>query len=110
MTNPDRLRHELAEVRRTGVGYAREEMSLGSHSVAAPVFDGTGVVVAALAVVQRSDRGEVHRLAVAVRTTAISLSRTLQERARPVPTTAEALTRHSRRVDAVGARGRSATR
>lgn len=83
VVHPDRLRHELAEIRRTGVGYTGEEMSLGSQSVAAPVFDGSGAVVAALAVVQRRDRGEVHRLAAAVRTTAISVSRVLQERTRP---------------------------
>ena len=70
-------------MRRTGVGYAREEMTLGSQSAAAPVVDGTGTVVAALAVVQRSDRGEVHRLGAAVRTTAISISRSLHERPRP---------------------------
>ena len=83
VVTPAQLRQELAEVRRTGVGYAREEMTLGSQSVAAPVFDGTGTVVAALAVVQRSGRGEIHRLGAAVRTTAISISRLLHERPRP---------------------------
>jgi len=57
------------------------------------VIDGTGTVVAALAVVQRSDHGEIHRLGAAVRTTAISISRVLHERARsgntPVPVDAE---------------------
>ena len=50
---PGHLRRALAEVRRTGVAYAREEMTLGSQSVAAPVLDADGGVVAALAVTQR---------------------------------------------------------
>ena len=39
---PGQLRRELAEIRRTGVAYAREEMTLGSQSVAAPVLDADG--------------------------------------------------------------------
>jgi DNA-binding IclR family transcriptional regulator len=77
---PEQLRRELAEVRRTGIGYARGEMTAGSDSAAAPVVDGSGAVVAALAVVQRSDRGEIHRLGAAVRTAALSVSRVLSER------------------------------
>ena len=83
VVTPAQLRQELAEVRRTGVGYAREEMTIGSQSAAAPVVDGTGTVIAALAVVQRSNHGEIHRLGAAVRTTAISISRSLHERPRP---------------------------
>ncbi len=88
VVSPGQLRRELAEIRRTGVGYAGEEMSPGSRSVAAPVLDGVGRAVAALAVVQRSDRGEVQQLAAAVRTTAISISRVLQELTRPARPTA----------------------
>jgi DNA-binding IclR family transcriptional regulator len=67
-------------VRRNGVAYAREEMSLGSLSVAAPVMETGGTVVAALAVVLDQRRGDLRRLAPAVRTAAISTSRALQER------------------------------
>jgi DNA-binding IclR family transcriptional regulator len=81
--SPGQLRHELAEVRRTGVGYALEEMTVGSQSAAAPVCDATGAVVAALAVVQRTGHGDVHRLGIAVRTAANSISRVVQERTRP---------------------------
>jgi DNA-binding IclR family transcriptional regulator len=81
VTSPGQLRQELAEVRRTGIGYAKDEMSVGSQSAAAPVYDWTGSVVAALAVVQRTGRGDVRRLGVAVRTAAISISRVLGERA-----------------------------
>jgi DNA-binding IclR family transcriptional regulator len=80
VTSPAQLRHELAEVRRTGIGYACDEMTVGSQSAAAPVFDVTGGVCAALAVVQRTGRGDVHRLGAAVRTAANSISRVLLER------------------------------
>jgi DNA-binding IclR family transcriptional regulator len=79
---PGHLRRQLADVRRNGVAYAREEMTLGSLSVAAPVQTIDGTVVAALAVVLTQGRGDLRRLAPAVRTAAISTSRTLQERAR----------------------------
>lgn len=77
---PAQLRAKLSEVRRTGVAISREEMSMGTVSVAAPVFAPPGTTVAALAVVVRSSRKDVHRLAPAVRATACSLSRTLQQR------------------------------
>jgi DNA-binding IclR family transcriptional regulator len=79
---PGHLRRALAEVRRSGVAYAREELTLGSLSVAAPVQGTGGVVVAALAVVLTQGRGDLRRLAPAVRTAAISTSRALQERSR----------------------------
>ena len=76
---PGLLRRALSEVRRTGIGYAREEMSLGSQSVASPVRDAGGTVVAAMAVVLRSGRGDLRRLGPAVRCAAIAASRSLQE-------------------------------
>ncbi len=79
---PGHLRRALAEVRRTGVAYAREELTLGSLSVAAPVVGKDDAVVAALAVVLDQGRGDLRRLAPAVRTAAISTSRALQERQR----------------------------
>jgi DNA-binding IclR family transcriptional regulator len=77
---PGHLRRALTEIRRTGVAYAREEMTVGSHSVASAVLDADGGVVAALSVTLRSGR-DVRRLGPAVRTAAISVSRGLQERA-----------------------------
>lgn len=79
---PGHLRRALAEVRRNGVAYAREELTLGSLSVAAPVMGRGDTVVAALAVVLDQGRGDLRRLAPAVRTAAISTSRALQERQR----------------------------
>jgi DNA-binding IclR family transcriptional regulator len=78
---PGHLRRTLADVRRTGIAYAREEMTLGSLSVAAAVHGAHSTVVAALAVVTQK-RGDLRRLAPAVRTAAISTSRALQEQAR----------------------------
>jgi DNA-binding IclR family transcriptional regulator len=82
LSTPGHLRRALADVRRTGLAYAREEMSLGSMSVAAPVVGPDGTVVAALAVVLRSGRRDLRRLGPAVRTAAISTSRAVQSRAR----------------------------
>lgn len=76
---PAQLRRKLAEVRRTGLAFALEEMSLGTVSVAAPIFSAPETTVAALAVVVRSSRKDIQRLAPAVRATANSLSRILRE-------------------------------
>ncbi len=76
---PGQLRRALAAVRRTGVAVAREEMSLGSVSVASPLFDATGSAVAAMSIVMRSTRAEVNRVALAVRTAALCASRALRE-------------------------------
>jgi DNA-binding IclR family transcriptional regulator len=84
VVTPGHLRRALADVRRTGVAFAREEMSLGSASVAAPVVGEGGTVVAALAVVRRSGSVDLRRLALAVRTAAISTSRALQQPGRLV--------------------------
>ncbi len=92
VTAPGQLRRALADVRRTGLACAREEMSLGSSSVASPVVDAGGTVVAALAVVQRSGRGDVRKLGPAVRTAALSTSRALADRSR----LAGPLAQHSR--------------
>ncbi len=78
---PGHLRRALAEVRRTGIAYAREEMTLGSVSVAAPLFDSEGRAIAAMSIVMRSTRADVKRLALAVRTASICASRALRDSA-----------------------------
>jgi DNA-binding IclR family transcriptional regulator len=89
---PGHLTRELAEIRRTGVGYAREELTLGSVSVASPIFNGDGTVAAALSIVVRSTGADLARLAPAVRTAALCASRRMGK-----PTTAG-------QMDMVGAR------
>ena len=74
------LHRSLAEIRRTGVGFDREELTLGSVSVAAPVFDTTGSVVAAISLVTRSSKANPGRLAPAVRAVSLSASRELRSR------------------------------
>ena len=76
---PGQLRRQLSKARRTGLAFAVEEMSIGSVSVAAPIFSSPDTVVAALAVVVRSSRKDIQQLGPAVRATANSLSRILQQ-------------------------------
>jgi DNA-binding IclR family transcriptional regulator len=86
---PGRLRRVLTDVRGAGVAFAREEMSLGSVSVASPLFDATGAVIAAISIVARSARADLRRLAPAVRTAALCASREMRARgseAHPQPT------------------------
>ncbi len=74
---PGHLRRALTEIRRSGIGYAREELTVGSHSVASAVLDADGGAVAALSVTLRSGRTDLRRLGPAVRTAALSVSRGL---------------------------------
>ena len=78
---PGQLRRVLAEVRRSGIAYSREELDFGLLSVASAVVDASDTVIAALSVVLRSGRGDLRRLGPAVHTAAISTSRSLKERA-----------------------------
>jgi DNA-binding IclR family transcriptional regulator len=96
MIAPAQLRRKLSEVRRTGVVFSVEELTLGSISVAAPIFSAPNTVVAALAVVVRSSRKDLKRLAPAVRATANSLSRILQQQG--FEDAAESLDRRGNRV------------
>jgi DNA-binding IclR family transcriptional regulator len=75
---PGHLRRALTKVRREGVAFANEEMSMGTVSVASPILASPAQAIAALAVVVRANRGDLRRLAPAVQATANSLSRILQ--------------------------------
>src|SRR5262249_51702195 len=75
ITDPGRLRACLAEVRRTGYAVTHEGMTLGSLSVAAPVRDAGGGVLAALSLVIRRHNADLRRLVPAVVTAAGALSR-----------------------------------
>jgi len=50
ITDPDRLREELARIRERGYAESHEETDLGAWGVATPVFDREGRVVAAIGV------------------------------------------------------------
>ncbi|GAA3720547.1 IclR family transcriptional regulator [Nonomuraea antimicrobica] len=76
ITQPGRLTAALAEVRRTGLAYSHEEMTLGAVSVAAPILGLDGTVRAALGIVAHS-RTALDRLAPAVRTAALGIARSI---------------------------------
>ncbi|MEV0398623.1 IclR family transcriptional regulator [Actinoallomurus sp. NPDC050550] len=75
VTDADRLRACLADVRRSGYAVTREEMSLGTCSVAAPVRDADGDVFAALSLVTRRSGVDLRRVVPAVLAAANALSR-----------------------------------
>jgi DNA-binding IclR family transcriptional regulator len=77
--DPDELRHNLDKVRKMGFAYTRDEMTMGSISVGAPVYGSHDTVVAAISIVIDSRSTDVARLAPVVRTAARGLSRRLHE-------------------------------
>ncbi len=77
MTEPTEVRRRLAEIRATGVARMREEMTPGSSSLAAPILDRTGQVVAAVSAVTRTVPQENPAQELAVRQAARGISRTL---------------------------------
>lgn len=56
LTDPERLRADLAVTRQRGYAVSREERSLGASAVAAPIRDWRGKVVAAVGVLGPSQR------------------------------------------------------
>ena len=79
IVDPAELRRNLDEVRRMGFAYTRDEMTIGSVSVGAPVYGPHETVVAAISIVVASRTTDVARLAPVVRTAARGLSRRLHE-------------------------------
>jgi DNA-binding IclR family transcriptional regulator len=82
---PAQLRRNLAYVRRTGVAIAQEEMTPRSLSVASPVLDSHGRAAAALSIAISPRRSDLRRLALAVRTAAVSATREFCARNTPLP-------------------------
>ncbi|WP_181801215.1 IclR family transcriptional regulator [Streptomyces shenzhenensis] len=76
IAGPARLASELARVRDARVGYSLGELTVGTVSVAAPVFDAEGRFVAALGVLA-PEAERVDRLAPEVRRAADAISRRL---------------------------------
>lgn len=77
ITQPGALARELAAIRASGVAFDREESTLGSSCAAAPIFGPGPKVVAALSVTGPTYRIDPRRMAPAVRTAALNLSRQL---------------------------------
>jgi DNA-binding IclR family transcriptional regulator len=74
---PGLLDQEIARVRDRGVAEEHEESTVGIACVAAPVLDGSGHAVAAISITGWANRLDTGRLAPAVRTAALGLSRVL---------------------------------
>jgi len=74
---PGHLSRELHAIRETGVSFDREESAVGVVCAAAPVFGANGLVQGAMSVTGRAERLDVERMAPAVRTAALALSRVL---------------------------------
>jgi DNA-binding IclR family transcriptional regulator len=77
VTEPELIRRRLADIRATGVAYMSEEMTPGSSSIAAPIRDRTGQVVAAVSVVTRTLPEPDTAQEAAVRQAARGISRSL---------------------------------
>ncbi|MGE0782700.1 IclR family transcriptional regulator [Mycolicibacterium sp.] len=75
IVEPGRLATALDGVRRTGLAYSYEEMSLGAISVASPIV-AAGRLCGALGIVTHSST-PLERLAPAVRTAALGVSRSI---------------------------------
>ena len=78
---PGHLREALEEIRRTGVAFANEEITIGTLSVAAPLPAKDGGALAALSIVVRSVGADLRWLAPAVRTAALSAAREVHRQA-----------------------------
>lgn len=79
IVEPGRLDRELATVRQRGYARTAEEMTLGTCSVAVPVCDVGGRVVAALGLVVHSGRAEVDKLVKTLLPAADSIGRQLSD-------------------------------
>ena len=77
VTEPEAVRKRLAEIRLTGVAHMSEEMTTGSSSIAAPIRDRTGRVVAAVSIVTRTTDAVDAEGELAVRVAAQGISRAL---------------------------------
>ncbi|MEQ0563279.1 IclR family transcriptional regulator [Amycolatopsis sp. NEAU-NG30] len=77
ITAPGLLRRQLARVREDGIALEREESGVGVVCAASPLLDTRGVAVAAVSISGWANRMRTERVAPAVRTVALALTRTL---------------------------------
>jgi len=84
ITDPERLRRTLAQVRRDGVAISDRQVTVDALSVSAPIVDAGGAVLAALSIVSKADATDPARLVPAVRAAALGTSRALRARRAPV--------------------------
>ncbi|TQM10158.1 IclR family transcriptional regulator [Pseudonocardia kunmingensis] len=79
VVDPARLRRMLADVRSSGFAVSDRQVTMDALSVAAPVHDGRGAVVAAVSLVVRHGSAPAHALAPLLRTSARAISRALAQ-------------------------------
>ncbi|MHA6629531.1 IclR family transcriptional regulator [Pseudonocardia sichuanensis] len=77
VVDPARLRRMLADVRSSGFAVSDRQVTMDALSVAAPVHDDRGAVVAAVSLVVRHGSAPAHALAPLLRTSARAISRAL---------------------------------
>jgi DNA-binding IclR family transcriptional regulator len=77
VTDPGQLRRMLADVRTSGFAVSDRQVTMDALSVAAPVHDARGAVVAAVSLVVRHGTAAPHALAPLLRTSARAISRAL---------------------------------
>lgn len=83
ITDPERLRAELATVRERRVAYDVEESQPGLFCVAAPILDAQGRAIGAISVTGATALDQAERFAPAVSTTALAVAGALRPRRRP---------------------------
>jgi IclR family acetate operon transcriptional repressor len=76
---PALLQRELSDIRRSGVSYEREESTPGVVCVACPILGPDGRGVAAVSIAGWSNRLDTGRVASAVRTASLAISRQLRD-------------------------------
>ncbi|WP_409464442.1 IclR family transcriptional regulator [Amycolatopsis sp. GA6-003] len=79
ITAPGLLRRQLARIREDGIAFEREESGVGVVCAASPLVDANGLAVAAVSISGWATRMRTERVAPAVRTVALALSRTVSE-------------------------------
>lgn len=77
LTTERQLRARLASIRATGVSRSVEELTRGAFSVAAPVRDAAGDVVAAVSIIAHAERADEPQFALGVRMAARGISAAL---------------------------------
>jgi DNA-binding IclR family transcriptional regulator len=77
VTSDKELRARLASIRATGISRTVEELTRGAFSIAAPVRDATGEVVAAVSVIAHAERVDEPQFALGVRMAARGISAAL---------------------------------
>ncbi|MCH6468648.1 IclR family transcriptional regulator [Sinomonas terrae] len=75
ITDPDAIRRSIAEIRRSGYALSREESSVGTASVAAPIFGSLREIIASVSVVVPASTFNPWTLAPVVRAVALGISR-----------------------------------